>query len=546
MKRNSSVTKIEMAGHDQRVLIRAQLWLQNFVQRSSVGNFWPVAFLIVFAAVSVICGLYYCSIVPSPDQSLYDYIAWQGTKGIPWYTGSFDVSWPGPFLIEDIGVRAFGVHRWTARLTDYLVLQPAIVALYFFLRSAGLRFAAAAVALAYPVIYVTSGGWQAGHRDIVGMQFLIAASAVLLTSKTSLRGGFLAGVTLGYAVMLRPTYLAFAPFLLIAAVPQRPFDAKGIIARALVPLTLGTLAVPLAFAVAGLAIGNLWDWFDQGVRFVLSVYQVDGSRWRLFGLAWIVITQSITWLLVAGMLGGAIWVTNATVIPRHLTLLVGMLCTVWISYLVQNKGFGYHLGGLIPILTLSALGAAELALQTQPTRPIRLVSRAAALCVLLLVAAGVARRAQHYVLPFMAHLKVTDPTTFQDQVPSTNEAVAIISSESTPKDRFFQWGWNSDVGFLSQRLSASRYVGPLFALIDERHANYISWIGIFQQELEQNKPEFILLDLTTVPPTTNTEQFPIVLPAGSSKGLSALIAIIDRDYVVRARWPDKILFKRSA
>ena len=72
-------------------------------------------------------------------------------------------------------------------------MQPAIVGMYFFLRSAGLRFAAAAIALAYPVIYVTSGGWQAGHRDIVGMQFLIAASAVLLTSKASWRGGFLAG-----------------------------------------------------------------------------------------------------------------------------------------------------------------------------------------------------------------------------------------------------------------------------------------------------------------------------------------------------------------
>ena len=70
---------------------------------SFVGNFRLVAFLLLYTAVSVACGLYYCSIAPSPDQSLYDYIAWQGIKGIPWYTGSFDVSWPGPFLIEDLG-----------------------------------------------------------------------------------------------------------------------------------------------------------------------------------------------------------------------------------------------------------------------------------------------------------------------------------------------------------------------------------------------------------------------------------------------------------
>ena len=125
--------------------------------------------------MSVVCALYYCSVVPSPDQSLYDYIAWQGIKGIPWYSGSVDVSWPGPFLIEDLGIRAFGVQRWTARLTDFLVLQPAMVGMFFFLRSAGLRYAALAIAIVYPVIYVTAGGWQAGHRDIVGMKFLIAS-----------------------------------------------------------------------------------------------------------------------------------------------------------------------------------------------------------------------------------------------------------------------------------------------------------------------------------------------------------------------------------
>jgi hypothetical protein len=506
-----------------------------------------IAWLLLYAAVSVTCALYYCSIVPSPDQSLYDYIAWQGIKGIPWYSGSFDVSWPGPFLIEDLGIRAFGVQRWTARLTDFLVLQPAIVGMVFFLRSAGLRFAAVAVALAYPVIYVTAGGWQAGHRDIVGMQFLIAASALVLSDRARWRGSFFAGVVLGYAVMLRPTYLAFAPLLLIAAALPRPLDARAVVARAFIPLALGTLVVPLAFAVAGLWAGNLWDWYDQGIRFVVSVYQVDGSRWRLFGLAWIVISQSIAWLLIAGLLGGCIWVSRAGAAPRHLTLLAGMLGTVGISYVVQNKGFGYHLGGLIPILTLLALGGAELALAGHRSRPVRAAASAAALCIVVVLAAGVARRTQHYILPFLAQLRIHDPATFQDQVASTNEAVAIIASESGPNDRFFQWGWNSDVGFLSQRRSASRYVGPLFALIDERHTNYIGWIAIFQHELAQNKPAFILLDLTTVPPETNTAQFPIVLPAGNtSRGLSALVDILDRDYVVRARWPDKILFKRSS
>ena len=246
------------------------------------------------------------------------------------------------------------------------------------------------------------------------------------------------------------------------------------------PLALGTLLVPLAFAVAGLMMGNLWDWYEQGIRFVVNVYQVDGSRWRLFALAWTVISQSIAWLLVAGLLGGAIWVAHAGAAPRHLLLLAGMLATVVISYAVQNKGFGYHLGGLIPVLTVLALGGAELALRTKRSGPARLAASAAAICIVLVVAAGVARRTQHYILPFLAQLRIDDPATFQQQVAATNEAVAIIDRESGPDDRFFQWGWHSDVGFLAQRRSASRFVFPLFAQIDAR-TRYMGWIATFQR-----------------------------------------------------------------
>ena len=274
------------------------------------------------------------------------------------------------------------------------------------------------------------------------------------------------------------------------------------------PLALGTLLVPLAFAVAGLMMGNLWDWYDQGIRFVVDVYQVDGSRWRLFALAWTVISQSIAWLLVAGLLGGGIWVAHAGAAPRHLLLLAGMLVTVAISYAVQNKGFGYHLGGLIPVLTVLALGGAELALRTRLTGPARLAASAAAICIVVAMAAGVARRTQHYILPFLAQLRIHDPATFQQQVAATNEAVAIIDRESRPDDRFFQWGWHSDVGFLAQRLSASRFVFPLFAQIDAK-TRYMGWIAIFREEMARNRPAFILLDLTTVPPGTDTAQFPL-------------------------------------
>src|SRR4051812_30984108 len=66
--------------------------------------------LVLFLAIAAVCGLYYCSIPPSPDQSAFDYMAWQGLQGVPWYTGSFDTTWPGSLVIHEIGIRLFGVH----------------------------------------------------------------------------------------------------------------------------------------------------------------------------------------------------------------------------------------------------------------------------------------------------------------------------------------------------------------------------------------------------------------------------------------------------
>src|SRR6266700_4776577 len=107
----------------------------------------PFTFVLSYLAISVLCGLYYCSLSPSPDQSIFDYIAWQGLHGVQWYVGSFDFTWPGSLVIHETGIRLLGVHRWTARLTDFFLLPLAILSMYLFLRSAGLKAAAVATAL---------------------------------------------------------------------------------------------------------------------------------------------------------------------------------------------------------------------------------------------------------------------------------------------------------------------------------------------------------------------------------------------------------------
>lgn len=511
--------------------------------------------LALYLAITAICGLYYCSIPPSPDQSAFDYMAWQGLQGVQWYLGSFDTTWPGPLVIHELGIRLFGVHRWTARLTDFLLLQPAIFAIYFFLRSAGLRWAAIVAALVYPVIYVTQSGWLSGHRDIVAMHVLIGAAVIIVVraERPNLRLA-LAGLLLGYAVMLRPTYLAFAPIAFIAsiAMSRDGMRFEDIVARAFV-LGLGTLAVPALFAVAGVLSGNLADWFDQGVRFVVSVYQVEELRARLVARFFYLIKESMLWLAIAGSLGLIFWCSRR--VRMHSFVLVGLFATVLISFVAQNKGFGYHLGGLVPLFVIGAAGASELGFKSALQRPgrWRVAWLTTPALILLVLLAGTARRVQHYVVPhyirvahagFGALVAVPDNLTAAEA--ARVEIVDIIRQESEAGDRFFQWGWKFDVSFRAERLAASRYVHtPLLSLIQAGDPHYGKWLKEFDQELATSRPVFVLLDLGTLPGGAKADELPITLPQAASPALVRLVGHLNRSYSIRRRWDDKLLLKRN-
>ncbi|WP_190241810.1 glycosyltransferase family 39 protein [Bradyrhizobium algeriense] len=484
------------------------------------------------------CGAYYCSLSPSPDQSLYDYIAWQGLHGVQWYAGSFDVTWPGNLVIHELGIRLFGVHRWTARLTDMLLLMPALAALYFFLRSASLRYAAIAATMAYPILYVTSGTWMAGHRDIVAMHLLIGSCAVLAALRVAEpKKLILAGLPLGYAVMLRPTYLAFLPFLLLSwrAATDSP-STKRLFSAALC-LTIGTTIFPFIFLAAGLATNTLENWFTDGILFVLGVYQASAPKNGPL-IFFERVKEHFFWLFILGSAASLFWTSRA--VRFHAIALLGMAITSIVSFFVQGKGFGYHLGGLIPILFLSALGGIELAFFRRGTPSMAPVSRALACLFVLILCLGLGRRIQNNLVPYYRDPEIATP---RDQ--TIAEIVSLVEAESGQRDRFFQWGWNYDAAFLSERLSATRFVDtPLFSLVRTDNPRFGSWLREFDRELESNRPKFILLDLTTLPEGWKVET--LGLNERGPEALKILLSQIVRNYEVKKSWEDKVLFKRKA
>jgi hypothetical protein len=501
-----------------------------------------------YLLISVLCGLYYCSLSPSPDQSLFDYIAWQGLHNVQWYVGSFDFTWPGSLVIHEIGIRLFGVHRWTARLTDFLLLQPAILAMFLFLRTAGLHAAAIGIGLTYPLIYVTSGPWMAGHRDIVAMHVLIGSAAILLSYRGDKRlTFFLAGLVVGYAVMIRPTYVTFAPVLLIAGLWGSRLPTAKHAFTITIALGIGLLIFPATFLIAGFMTGTFDAWLAD-TRFVFDVYQVPLSRTRLFFRFFEILGLYFAWLSAIGAASAIFWLTNDHT-RRHAILLCGMVLVAIVSFAAQNKGFGYHLGGLIPIFTISALGGINLAFTSahHERKPIQNTSRALAVAFALVLCVGLERRAQNNLLPYMRSVAVSSQLTPGDRAEEiAKQAISIVARESNVHAYFFQWGWNFDIGFRSERLAASRYLNTqAFSLIAKDDVAYHSWLETFDRDLAENKPAFILLDLTTIPKETKIDEYYIHLPADAiGTGLAILVSHLNQTYAVRFRWEDKILFKR--
>jgi hypothetical protein len=453
-----------------------------------LATFWAA-----YAVVTAVALAIYIRIVPSPDQSFFDYMAWLNLHGVPFYKGSFDMTWPGEFVLHQLYILIFGVHSWTARAGDFLLMQPAVLAIYLFVRKAGFPRAAVAAALLYPIIYVTSGGWMAGHRDLTGTHLLIGAAIFALPSKrVSAWQPVLAGLLVGCAVMVRPTYLAFAPLLFFLALPYWKGAASwpaAFLLRA-VQFASGLLIPALIFIFWAVAAGTLHDFYVDSFRFVVDVYPVQLGRGRLFGLAGGVLAGMFWWLTIAGGIGGLLWLFLGKS-RQGLWLLTAMVAMIFLSYFVQNKGFAYHLGGLIPILLLLGCAGAEAAVRI-PLAAGPLRNAAAAIVVLVLIA-GTGLRLVHArpTAPDWGRQEQDRPLKLDD----SRDLAAIIRAESSPSDTVLQFGWEFQVSYLAERRSATRLVNiPAARLIKPGQAIFGGWLTEFDRGLAEHPPRFILVD----------------------------------------------------
>lgn len=461
--------------------------------------------ILAWLVLTPILCVIYLTVPPSPDQALFDYIAWSHLQGDYYYLGVAEQNWPGKMFLHELGIRIFGVEFWTFRAIDFVLLQILTAIGALLLYRAGFHVAPWVFLLLYPALYITAGSWMAGQRDIVAMGLLVAAGALSLPARSGDGNGalacFFAGAIVFYSVITRPTYLTFLAILMVMELglflaQQQTFK------RALLRVFMMALGfvVPLGLLLLlGQRIGALDDFYQQAILFNLESYQVPQSRLRLFEPLIFLLSRSWHWITLLAALGAGVWLWQKR-LSQVPALMLGLLVTVLISYFFQNKGFAYHLGGLLTLLCLLVAVSFDGVIaifQKANTSTMRLLSGGALLVMSLLACAGTGKKVLDTVPKTSGDLGFVfapnDAPREGLHWDGILQAVELIKTNTTADDYVLQWGREFSIPFLAERRSSIRFVStPALEIMAPSFSGHDAWLSEIKRGLEQKRPTFVI------------------------------------------------------
>ncbi|MFV0299849.1 MAG: hypothetical protein ACK5IP_03030 [Paracoccus sp. (in: a-proteobacteria)] len=483
----------------------------------------PSFCIALWLLLAPLLALSYLRIAPSPDQALFDYIAWAHLHGDIYYAGVAEQNWPGAMFLHEWAIRLFGTEFWTWRAFDFLLMQIATLSGALLLWRAGLGWAPWIVLLVYPAIYVTSGAWFAGQRDIYAAGFLLLAAALSLGARrrnerpTDGWGVLLAGAAVGAAVLVRPTYLSFLVGLAALELLRFRDEPQRGVARGLgrIAALLGGFALIIGLVVlAGWLAGALDDFYIQSILFNTESYQQGEPRGRLTGVMAEWFLRAWHWQTALAGLGLLVWLLRDG-LTRALVLVLGLGATGLLSFWVQNKGFGYHLGAMPLVLTLlmaagmdglarGFAGAGRLAGPTAWPKPAgtplwRGLS-AGLLCLSVgLMGLGLAKRildASHWLRADPGKAWLLPEGIGEDGLSwnSVSAMVARIDAETPPDGFVLQWGRSFQIPYLAERRPTLRFVStPALTIMTPAFSAYQDWMDEIAGEMIERRPAFAIV-----------------------------------------------------
>lgn len=331
------------------------------------------------------------------DAPVLHYIAWRiGAGDVP-YRDLFEINAPGAYLIHLGAWKLGGLSDLAWRLYDLTWLGLAAAAAFVFARPWG-RVAAAGAASFLALYHLAGSPWEAGQRDYFLCPFLLAGAAgvVRWAEQGDRRAVALAGAALGAAATIKPHVVLLVAMLALVIVVRAKVQAVA-------PLALyagGVALAPLAIVGWLAAAGALSAWRELIVDYLVPVYTSlgRGSRWEIYRpTAWAPIG-------LGALLSIAATVARRALSVRHVVAMLGVAYGV-LHYVVQGKGWDYHLYPLVAFAAVTLFAEVEPALAWRPC----LVGMPLAACCLLtaglLVARGVDAVPMYFASAKVTHVR---------------------------------------------------------------------------------------------------------------------------------------------
>lgn len=507
-----------------------------------------------WALAAASLGPLYALVPPSPDLALFDYIAWLSTKGAHFYSGAAEQNWPGSIFLHEMAMRVFGPHAWTYRAFDFLLLQIACFGGWLFLKRAGFRVAPWLFPPLYILLYATGDVWFSGQRDVVAGGFMLLAAALILPfaegrAAHEKRGALqvaIAGALMGYCVLIRPTFLAYALGALIVIwqpLVQPLAAARGL---RLTGLIAGGFSLVVATALLmGVASGNLDDWWTQTIAFNLEAYPTPTPPAALARTLFDFFVRYWHWITALALVGGALWIARDRV-TRAQMLLAGIAATSIASFIVQAKGFGYHLGGVLPTLTVFvAIAFDELLRRARSKGLMRRAALGGLVLASLLAGAGAGKKAL-VLAPEARRLVSGDGERLYRDKPHGEDigaAIEFVKRETRPDDPILQWGRNFEIGTLAGRRPSIRYVStPALYLLRPEQAFYEDWRREILGALAKAPPAVVIFDNAEIV----IDGGAVRLADGAPPFVAEMFQTLAPHYVVAFRSPSLTIWRRRA
>jgi hypothetical protein len=454
----------------------------------------PVLALLVLETLLV--GLLYVPIPPSPDQEQLDYMAWSALTEGGLYRNATDVNLPGEPLLHIVSLSVFGNHYWSYRMQDYLLLVGFSAAMGLLARPHYGKLFAMLFYGIYLLIYTTAGYWMSGQRDLLATHaILLAGFAYLRRSKNGHPVWLLVcGVGCALAVLLKPTFAVFPP-LLLASVEwsvRRPMREVGVDALACAAIGASTLGFVV---LLGWMTNSLQAFYDTVVVFSSQSY-AGGIGFVNIALKMVdYAAKSWHWLSLMAVSGAVCWTFEKERSP--LSVLFAVFISVLVSTFAQSKGFGYHFAGLLTLMgLLTAFYLAEVVRFSVRIEEPRL--RYAVLSFpVLIVASGLSSKARTEFGPQVAWY--LDRSRFDEMLRSRHfDDVLATSQFVRSSTRPGQWVWpltrHIMISSLADRAIPSPLVQPYFLRASKPTPFQDEWHRDVRRVFKDRPPEIVVLE----------------------------------------------------